>query len=534
MSCAYFNTFYNAQKSYDDALKLSLLSPDYPSATEQNYLEEAVEGATRILTDYSSSRWVDDAQLLLGDALYLLGKRTLTGSGTSDFEEAMMAYTSAISLTEDIEIRERAHIGHGLAAMELLRLNEAEESFAEVSTENTERYFTAKLLLIEVLILRGLHEQAIAVIDTLQTPGSDSLAAELNLILGQCLIEAGYPDSGAVVSIEAGDMFGRGKGRFRAYTAAADGYLKAGKPSEAASVLDVLLAGYRSDVELAQIALLNGFALELDEDTTGALQSYSSATELDNVREWGTEALYRRALLLEYCDRIEEAIDVLTELKNRPGDYVWIRIGEGRLHHLQRLYDYTNELSETDESEIDILRLMIAEKRIDLYGYSDERAIEELTVLSMDASDMERALALTILANIPDIDADSAEVMLLTAYELSSEGDLATSIEERLGLERGDGYEERPSVALCIAWENIENGRYEQAWESLDALLDSPWSRMIRNEVLWAAYIAGERTASVDADVLEDYLLELSEEYPKTEEGEAAVMRLGGEENEDE
>ncbi len=476
---------------------------------------------------------MDDAQLLLGDALYLLGKRTLTGSGTSDFEEAIMAYSSAITLTEDIEIRDRACIGLGLAAMELHRLNEAEDSFAEVSTENSDRYFTAKLLLVEVLILRNLHEQAIAVIDTIETPDSDSLAAELNLILGQCLIETGYPDSGAVVSIEAGEMFGRGSGRFRAYITAAEGFLMAGKPADAVSVLDVLLSGYRSDGELAQIALLNGSAMELNEDTTGAIQSYKSTTDLDGFREWGAEALYRRALLLEGCDRVEEAIEVLTELTGRSGDYVWIRIGEGRLYNLERLYEYTKELPEADETDVDLLRIMIAEKRIDLYGNADEEAITELSELSQTAPDMERALAYAILADTRGIDSDSTEVLLSMAYELSSGGDIATLIEDRLGLARRYDYEERPSVMLSNAWINIESGLYEPAWESLQDLLDSPWSRMIRFEVLWAAYIAGIGTVSVDSDVLENYLIELSEDYPKTQEGVAATMRLGGSENEE-
>lgn len=532
-SCAYFNTFYNAQKDYDDALKRSLQNPDYPSATEQDLLEEAINGATKILTEYSSSRWVDDAQLLLGDALYLLGKRTLTGSGTSDFEEAIMAYSSAITLTEDIEISDRAYIGLGLAAMELHRLSEAENSFAEVSKENTDMYFTAQLLRIEVLVLRNLHEQAITVIDTIETPESDSLTAELMLILGDCLIETGYPDSGAVVCMQAGDLFGRGAGRFRAYTAAADGFLIADKPAEAVSALDVLLAGYRSDNELAQIALLNGYAMELDRDTTGAIQSYKSTSDLDTFRQWGAEALYRRALLLEDRGRIEEALDVLTELTHRSGDYIWIRIGEGRLDNLQQLYEYNNDLGEAEGDEADLLRIMIAEKRIDLYGNADEEAVAELSEIAQDAPAMEQALAIAILADIQEIDSDSSEVLFLTAYEISGYGDIATLIEDRLGLERGSAYEQRPSVVLSAAWESIEDGRFEQAWESLDVLLASPWSRMIRNEVLWAAYIAGVGTASVDADILEDYLFELSEDYSKTEEGQAAVMRLGGEEYED-
>ncbi|MEN8208337.1 MAG: hypothetical protein ABFR50_03710, partial [Candidatus Fermentibacteria bacterium] len=78
-SCAYYNTFYNARKSYDAALEIARENPDNPVSSEEHLLDEAVSGAVKILTVYSESHWADDAQLLLGDALLQSGRRTLTG-----------------------------------------------------------------------------------------------------------------------------------------------------------------------------------------------------------------------------------------------------------------------------------------------------------------------------------------------------------------------------------------------------------------------------------------------------------------------
>ncbi len=77
-SCAYYNTFYNARKSYEAALELARQNPDNPVSSEEHLLDQAVSGAVKILTIYSESHWADDAQLLLGDALLQSGKRTLT------------------------------------------------------------------------------------------------------------------------------------------------------------------------------------------------------------------------------------------------------------------------------------------------------------------------------------------------------------------------------------------------------------------------------------------------------------------------
>jgi tetratricopeptide (TPR) repeat protein len=148
VSCAYYNTYYNARKSYREALELAKQYPDNPVPSEEVLLDEAIAGAAKILAIYPESRWIDDAQLLLGNALLQLGRRTLTGSGTSDLTEAMMAFSSTAIQTDDQTIRDRAFTGMGLAAMELDRLNDAIASFENVSHENDERYISSFMVKI--------------------------------------------------------------------------------------------------------------------------------------------------------------------------------------------------------------------------------------------------------------------------------------------------------------------------------------------------------------------------------------------------
>ena len=124
--------------------------------------------------------------------------------------------------------------------------------------------------------------------------------------------------------------------------------------------------------------------------------------------------------------------------------------------------------------------------------------------------------------------------LILAAYSLSDEGDLATLIEERLNLPRGPGYPSRPAVILEEALELIEAAAFSEAWEILDPLLRATWSRMIRPDILWASYVAGEG-ARIEDGILEGYLTELTDEYPETGFGRAAQSRLqGGEESEGE
>lgn len=525
LSCAYYNTFYNARKSYREAMELARQNPDRPTSMEGTLLREAINGAAKVLAVYPESRWVDDAQLLLGDALLQSGRRTLTGSGTSDFEEAIRAYSSAVVMTDDQKVRDRAYTGMGLAAMELRRYNDAVSSFGNVSGEDATLYSRARLLLMETLLLDHRPDEALDIARSLDIPGRDSLAAELTLLTGRAFMEAGQPDSGAALALSAAERFGRGRGFYRSLTTAAEAYIMQERPEMAVEVLGRLLAGHRSDLETAAIALLSGKARELSGDHTGALFSYRSAADLDGQREHGAEALYRRALLLESRNRMDDAIDDLEELTRRRGDHLWIRLAADRKKDLELLRDYSEELrNAVDESWL--YRVMIAEKRMDLYGRDDPEAVEELVAVSRDGPDMERAMALLKLSEILPLDADSSASLAMEAYALADSGDIATRIEDEYGLPRGASYAYRPSAVLEQSLQMIEGMEFEEAWNRLDAYLGSPWSRTLRPELLWAAYMAGEG-ARVEDGILQGYLNELVNRYPGTKYGTAARGRLG-------
>jgi tetratricopeptide (TPR) repeat protein len=525
-SCAYYNTFYNARRSYSEAFDLARLNPDNPTSREEDLLETAIEGAGKVLTLYPDSRWADDAQLLIGDALLVLGTRSISGSGTSDLQEAMMAYASALVITEDPELADRARMGLGRSALELRRYTDAAASFEVVSGRNRSQYIVSRLLLSEALLMDGEPSRALAVLDTLGDPGSDSLRAEVLLGRGRILLALGDSESAAVECMNAGAAFGRGNGYYRAFIAAAEAWIEAGRPDEAADILDRLLRGYRSDIEMATISLLTGKAHMTAGNIDEALSAFRGSADLDPYREHGAEALYLRALLLESRGRIDEALETLILLSSRGGGYMWIRLAQHRRTDLQLLQDYIRELERAGSDDEYRLRLLIAEKRTDLYG-ADTVAVAELRTVAFHGSDILRALALSALIDLGEFPDDSTETVLLYALGLADSSDLATRIEDLLGLDRGAGYGARPSVVLQESWVLIEEGRYEDAWERLDGILETQWSYEMEPLILWAAYVASE-SARMDDDLVESYLRELESEYPLTEEGAAAIERLGG------
>lgn len=100
-SCAYFNTFYNAEQYYKDAL--NELEKEKNNATTRSVMDKfdtAIGKANKVLLEYPDSKWADDALYIIALSLYYKGDY---GFAKEKFEEFIKKYPSSEFLTE-IEI----------------------------------------------------------------------------------------------------------------------------------------------------------------------------------------------------------------------------------------------------------------------------------------------------------------------------------------------------------------------------------------------------------------------------------------------
>lgn len=72
LSCAYFNTFYNAKRYFEEAEKDILKAEDRTQLPKKtiDILDKTIEKSTTVLTKYPDSRFRDDALVLKGKALF--------------------------------------------------------------------------------------------------------------------------------------------------------------------------------------------------------------------------------------------------------------------------------------------------------------------------------------------------------------------------------------------------------------------------------------------------------------------------------
>jgi tetratricopeptide (TPR) repeat protein len=94
--CVYYNTFYHAEKYYEDGLKEVKKSGGKVNQKARDNFQKSIKKCVKVLTTYPKSSYVDDALLLMGKAFYQ----------KSEYEESIKAFDKL--LTENPESDKRS------------------------------------------------------------------------------------------------------------------------------------------------------------------------------------------------------------------------------------------------------------------------------------------------------------------------------------------------------------------------------------------------------------------------------------------
>lgn len=116
-SCAYYNTFYNAQKYYSEAQS--------SKKNKEQFLNKCIEKCAKVIEYYPGSRWVDDAIFLMGKCFY--EKRDYP-SARRKFEELLSYFPNSPFMEEATLFLGKSYLSEGEYAL-------AMEAFAKL--ENT-------------------------------------------------------------------------------------------------------------------------------------------------------------------------------------------------------------------------------------------------------------------------------------------------------------------------------------------------------------------------------------------------------------
>jgi TonB family protein len=97
-SCTYYNTFYNAKRSFKEGEKAQkALAPGVKSTGANQKYEEAIKKASKVLAFHPKSKWADDALFLIGRAYYNMGEYA---KAQRKFEELLASFPKS-KFTQD-------------------------------------------------------------------------------------------------------------------------------------------------------------------------------------------------------------------------------------------------------------------------------------------------------------------------------------------------------------------------------------------------------------------------------------------------
>ncbi|MFQ5824984.1 MAG: tetratricopeptide repeat protein [bacterium] len=153
-SCAYFNTFYNTKKLYNEAKKeREKRKGDKPSPQELKKYDDTIKKASKILEIYPKSKYVDDAVMILGECFYYKGNYV---KSQRKFQELITYFPNSKYFDRaklwfaKTNIKLNDYLGAKLNLLELQNLQKIERDVVDES----------RLLLGDIHFEQGDYEQA--------------------------------------------------------------------------------------------------------------------------------------------------------------------------------------------------------------------------------------------------------------------------------------------------------------------------------------------------------------------------------------
>lgn len=522
--CAYYNTFYNAEKKFKEARKVHRTSgSDEPSKRANPKYDEAIKKASSVLTFHPKSKWVDDALFLIGKSFYYKGEYN---KAERKFKELLVNFPEG-DFTQD------CHYFIGLCQYKMNNLSQAIMTFNSIIESEKKEEFKpeAAYILAEIYFEQKEYDDAIEKYSSLSKEYKNKeLRGKAQFRIGECyFLKNDYQT--------AKDAFAQVKNFTKDRTMIFESEFKMG---ECLYFLDEIEEGMSNFLNLSRedkyfkylpkikLKIAQGHLLQ--DSTDLALKEYEDVTLSAPRSEESCEAYYQMGII--YQDKLQD-LKTAKEMfdkahKEKPGSDI-AKKALAKSANLAKLEEYQKQLTEAEKPEVTLY--LLAEAYLFEMNQPDS-AIAEFTILAEDYPESEFApkslyAIAWILENIKE-DSEGAEEFyqkLLDRYPSSDYSDLARSFlgisEDTLGLFLPQNLF-REAERLLLKEGNVDSATilYQKIVQDFP---DSRYAPASKYALVWAME---QYDNPGDSTVIFAYQ-ELVEKYPDSEHADAARMKLG-------
>ena len=300
VSCAYFNTLYNANKRYEDGLRTPRGRDGEPSRAAILAFDETIEKCQTMIGTWPNSRHVDDAMLLIAHCLYQQDR----------FPEAVVQLDSLESAHPDTNLLSKVRL---LKGKSLAHWGEHEEAI-DVLGDYIERWKKAKdrpqalYYLTTSSISIGRYEDAVGYVNELEKRYAGSgYTFDAQLQSAALLADEGLYDRSRDIYESLNAQRLPLTYRYEVWMGMANVYLKTEAYDDAlGALLDVETLALTPDQEPAELLQKANAYVGLD-STDAAVSTYQEITRRFARGQYAAEAHFQLGEIWEATDSLRLA-----------------------------------------------------------------------------------------------------------------------------------------------------------------------------------------------------------------------------------
>jgi len=292
VKCAYFNTFYNAERYYKNAYRETKKNrTDKITGSERSNYQKSVEKSQKLIEYYPDSKYVDDALLLMGKAYYqqhdyLKAERRLI--------ELTENYPNSTLIPEAMLYLAKTHV-----ALELFE--QAEDEFKKLSKASISKELKSEtyFYLGKLYDRRSFFQKSMDAYQEAIKSASEEFKAEALFALGVCCDTLGIFDQASEAFEKVQDYNPSLELQFESQLRYAQSLKREGKVDLAIRTLEDLLGMETDKNRLPIIRLEIADCLTRKGDIDGAIISYQDVTKDFPKTVHSAKAYYILGKLLE-------------------------------------------------------------------------------------------------------------------------------------------------------------------------------------------------------------------------------------------